>query len=182
MSEDEHWADGWDDALEELLGGPEEEPPQPTVAVLVAGIADPRLYAALLKGPKVQARCVVEAGVGMALLDDPGEEASMAAAETASSMLKGLQMILVRRGPSEDPGAGDMQARLYTDGKEVESVSPGLLLANSPQLLEDLLLDPEAAAPAVEAGVHTEDLSVTDAMEAITRGSGKKRRGRGKGA
>jgi hypothetical protein len=186
MAEEERWPDGWDDALEELLGDlpeviPEEET-QPKVAVLVAGIADPQVYAALLKGPKVAARCVAEAGVGMALLDDAEESAALDSAARASAMLRGLQMILVRRGPSDDPAAGDMQAYLYIDGEQSDTVSPGLLLANSPQLLEDLLLDPEAAAPVLAKGVYTEDLSVADAMGAITRRGGRKRRGRGNNA
>ncbi|MDR2565823.1 MAG: hypothetical protein LBC97_07145 [Bifidobacteriaceae bacterium] len=153
----------------------------PEVAVLVFGVGDQWLLAALLKGPQLAARTLAAEGMGMAVLDDAAEEAAAEAARTASATLRGQQLLLMRRGESADPAAGDIQASVYLDGREVQRVSPGLVLADSPQLLEDLLIDPDAAAPALAKAVSVAEVSAAEAIGIIGRSvsaARKARRGR----
>ncbi|MDR2379249.1 MAG: hypothetical protein LBD70_07495 [Bifidobacteriaceae bacterium] len=184
--------DGWDQALAELLAGqseaaPEAAPEAAQSAVLAFGIGDKRLLAALLKGPGIAARALDADGMGMAVLDDPSEQAAIGAARTASGTLRGQQVLLLRRGESADPAAGDIQAYLYLDGLERQRISPGLVLARSPQLLEDLLIDPESAASALAGAVDVTKLSAADAIAIIGRSVGaarkaaRGRRSRGRG-
>jgi hypothetical protein len=88
---------------------------------------------------------------------------------------------LLRRGESADPAAGDIQASLFLDGRETARVSPGLVLADSPQLLEDLLIDPDAAAPALAGAVSVAEVTAAEAIGIIGRSvsaARKARRGR----
>ncbi|MDR1441939.1 MAG: hypothetical protein LBJ02_06085 [Bifidobacteriaceae bacterium] len=141
----------------------------PDVAVLLLGVADKWLLAAILKGPQIAARALTAEGLGVAVLDDPAEEAALEAARTASDTLRGQQILLLRRGESTDLAAGDIQAYLYTDGDGPQKVSPGLVLAQSPQVLEDLLIDPQAAAPALAGAVDVSGLSAAEAIAIIGR-------------
>jgi hypothetical protein len=138
-------------------------------AVLALGIGDKWLLAALLKGPQIAARALTAEGLGLAVLDDPAEQAAMKAAETASGTLRGQHILLLHRGESSDPAAGDIQAYLYIDGTECQRVSPGLVLAQSPQVLEDLLIDPDAAAPALVGAIDVAQMSAADAIAIIGR-------------
>ncbi|MDR0626726.1 MAG: hypothetical protein LBG11_05615 [Bifidobacteriaceae bacterium] len=150
----------------------------PQAAVLALGIGDKWLLAALLKGPKIAARAVVAEGLGLAVLDDPTEAAAISAAQTASGTLKGQHVLLLRRGESVDPAAGDIQAYLYVDGRELQRVSPGLVLAQSPQLLEDILIDPEAAKRGLAGAIDVNEFSPADAIAVIQRVGSASRRGR----
>lgn len=169
--------DSWDQALEDLLAGPEDrtgtgEVPAREVAVLVLGVRDKRLLAALLKGPQIEARTVAAGAMGFAVLNNPGEQAALGAARTASSTLKGVPVLLMRRGPSDDPAAGDIQAYFFVDGEEHEKVAPGLALAQAPQLLEDLLIDPDAASEALRDAVDVRQLTPMEAIAIIARRAG----------
>ncbi|MDR1189141.1 MAG: hypothetical protein LBK95_17095 [Bifidobacteriaceae bacterium] len=187
----------WDEALADLLatetelGGasgpaPGVEPPHgwsqpeaqaaPEAAVLALGIGDKWLLAALLKGPQIAARALASEGLGLAVLDDPAEESATKAAETASGTLRGQHILLLRRGESADPAAGDIQAYLYLDGQSRQRVSPGLVLAQSPQLLEDLLIDPDSAARALAGAVDVSKISAADAIAIIGRSVSASRR------
>jgi hypothetical protein len=145
----------------------EAAPPARQVAVLVLGVSGKRLLAALLKGPQIAARTLAEGGMGFAVLDNPAEAAALEAARTASATLKGVPLFLMRLGPSQDPAAGDIQAYLFIDGELRERVAPGLALAQSPQLLEDLLIDPEAAEAALEAAIDVGQLTAAEAISVI---------------
>jgi hypothetical protein len=91
-----------------------------------------------------------------------------------------VPVFLVRRGPGDDPGAGDIQAYFFVDGDERERVAPGLALAQSPQLLEDLLIDPEAADLALRGAVDVTLLTPMEAIAIIARKAGADRRPRRK--
>ncbi|MDR2373010.1 MAG: hypothetical protein LBD77_02675 [Bifidobacteriaceae bacterium] len=195
----------WDEALAELLAdeasapgpAPEAAPPPAEAspppaeasplaaeasplaaeaAVLALGVGDKWLLAALLKGPQIAARTLSAEGLGLAVLDDPSEAAAVKAAETASGTLRGQQVLLIHRGESADLAAGDIQAYLYVDGERRHRVSPGLVLAQSPQLLEDLLIDPDAAAPALARAVDVSQVSAADAIAIIGRSVSAARR------
>ncbi|MDR1634412.1 MAG: hypothetical protein LBS27_05720 [Bifidobacteriaceae bacterium] len=180
----------WDQALTDLLaaeeasadgaglGGFEAGEQAPEVAVLVLGVGEPWLLAALLKGPQIAARALAAEGIGLAVLEDPAEEAALEAARTASGTLRGQQLLLLRRGESADPAAGDVQAYIYVDGQEVQRVSPGLVLAQAPQLLEDLLIDPAAAARALDRAIRVADVSAAEAIGIIGRSVGSARKAR----
>jgi hypothetical protein len=154
------------------LGLAPGQPAAREVAVLVFGVRGKRLLAALLKGPQIKARTLDAEGMGFAVLDDPSEAAALGAARTASSTLKGVPVFLMRRGPSADLGAEDIQAYFFVDGQERERVAPGLALAQSPQLLEDLLIDPEAAEAALRSAVDVSLLTPMDAIAIIARRAG----------
>jgi hypothetical protein len=150
------------------------EPAPPDVAVLVFGVGDAELLAALLKGPQIGARTLAAEGMGLAVLDHAGEVEALAAARTASATLKGVPVFLLRRGPTEDPSGSDIQGYLYVEGEERQRVSPGLALAQSPQLLEDLLIDPEAAEAALARAVDVNQLSAAEAIAIIGRNVGSR--------
>jgi hypothetical protein len=186
-------AHDWDRALEDLLaeqvaedvaptarefGGTPDVPPYKETAVLVLGVGDKRLLAAFLKGPRVAARTLAAGGMGFAVLDDPAEEAALAAARTASSTLRGVPVFLLRRGPTKDPAGADIQGYLWVDGVVRQRVPAGLALARAPQLLEDLLIDPEAAEVALAEAVSVEELSPADAIAIIGRNLRRSKRKR----
>jgi hypothetical protein len=191
----------WDSALQDLLAeGPDtpdavREPPAehlgpdgvaaPEAAVLVFGVGDKHLLAAFLKGPQIAARTVASRGMGFAVLDCAAETEAIRAARTASDTLKGVPVFLMRHGATEDPAAADIQAYLYVDGEEIQRPAPGLVLAQSPPLLEDLLIDAEAAEAALARAVDGSALSPADAIGIIgrsmsggTRRALRRRRGR----
>jgi hypothetical protein len=161
--------DGWDRALADLLGAPGEEPPAREVAVLVLGVPDARLLAAFLKGPQIGAKTLAAEGMGFAVLDQPSEDEAIEAARTASGTLIGVPVFLMHRGPTADPSGADIQAYLYVDGEERQRISPGLALAQSPKLLEDLLIDPEAADSALARAVDVTELAPAEAIGIIGR-------------
>ncbi|MDR1393890.1 MAG: hypothetical protein LBJ62_07990 [Bifidobacteriaceae bacterium] len=169
-------SDQWDQALEELL---EAEPDQSDetkfreVAVLVFDVSDKRLLAALLKGPQIAARTLAFIGGGVAVLDHSSEADSLEAARAASSALPDYPICLLHRGPSEDPAAGEIQARCFLGGADQGTIGPGLVLAPGPQLLEDLLIDPQAADKALEEAVDVSTLGAAEAMRIITRHAAK---------
>jgi hypothetical protein len=144
-----------------------EEPPE--VAVLVFAVPDELLLAAFLKGPQIAAKTLSAGGMGFAVLDHPTEAEALEAARTASATLKGVPVFLMHRGPTANPAGADMQAYLYVDGEERQRVAPGLALAQSPQLLEDLLIDPEAAEDALAEAVDVTELTPADAIAIIGR-------------
>ncbi|MDR0594629.1 MAG: hypothetical protein LBG60_15555 [Bifidobacteriaceae bacterium] len=141
-------------------------------------MGDEWLLAALLKGPQIAAKALAAAGLGMAVLDSAAEEDAIKAAEAVSATLRGQPILLLRRGESADPAAGDIQAYLYLEGQAVQRISPGLVLAQSPQLLEDLLIDPEAAAAALAHAVDVKSLSAAEAIGIIGRSVSAARRAR----
>jgi hypothetical protein len=71
-----------------------------------------------------------------------------------------------------DPAGSDIQAYLYLNGKQREPVPPGLALAQSPQLLEDLLIDPEVADQALQQAVDVTALTPAEAIKIIARQTG----------
>jgi hypothetical protein len=149
------------------LSGPPAEPKPREVAVLVVRARDATLLAAVLKGPRVDALALVKDGLGMAVLDDPTEAAALAAASRLSDTVGQETVLLLHRGPSDNPGAADLQAYQYQAGQEVASLAAGLVLAQLPQVLEDLLIDPEEGDKALRYAVHTGDLTTQQAIAII---------------
>jgi hypothetical protein len=150
---------------------------------LVLAVGSAYLLAALLKGPRIAARTMASEGMGFAYLDNPAEQAALEAARTASSTLKSVPVCLVRFGETEDHAASDLQAYLYVDGELRQRLAPGLALARSPQILEDLLIHPDEAEAALARSVNVTKLTAAEAIGIIGRSLGaremrKRRRGR----
>jgi hypothetical protein len=164
------------------VGVPTDEDGRPIreVAVMVLAVPDKRLLAAFLKGPQIAARTLAAGGMGFAVLDSPAEAAAMQAARAASTTLKGIPVFLMRRGATDDPAGADMQAYLYVDGEVRQRVSPGLALGQSPQLLEDLLIDAEAADAALRGAVDVSALTAAEAIGIIGRNFAGRPGGRGR--
>jgi hypothetical protein len=131
-----------------------------TVALLVTQVAEAEPLAAVCSLAGVQAD-VVASGVGaMAVLRDP--RAGAAAAAGVSRLLAGTQLVLLERR------AGAIAATTWSGGTQGEDVAPGLVLAEGPTLLEDLLLGDLAAAE-VDGAVASTGISRFKALRLLTR-------------
>jgi hypothetical protein len=169
--------------LGEPSPGDPDEPPElnlPEVAVLVIPCDDASLLAALLKGPKVDARVIVKEGLGFAVLANPTEAAALTAVVGVSRTLTDVPILLLHRGPSDNPGAADLQAYHYENGQEQATLPGGLVLAQSPQVLEDLLIDPPEAERALRHAIDSGEMTVEQAIRIIHNDRRRRpRRGRG---
>jgi hypothetical protein len=147
--------DAWDQALQGLLSG-EEAPPQ--LNLLLSGIGTPTVMAVVLRAVGIGARVLPAGALAVAVLDDPTEPAGLAAAEVVSAALVSGDvtgnLLFLRRGPSQDPEARDIQAYSYFEGKRSETLSPPLVLTALPNIVEELLLDP-ASAHVIEGAIHS---------------------------
>jgi hypothetical protein len=124
--------------------------------------------AAWLATAKVRAVVVPSEAGAVAVLDDPAERAAHDGARRLSSALTGAPVVLVRRGPSEDPGAADVQVTAHTPEGEIPAPAPGLVLANLPVVVEDLLLglaEPREVSGAVDSAA----LSGGDALRTVAK-------------
>ena len=163
--------DKWDQALDDLMQGrlgeapsadapPESaEPAEPAsvkVAVLLGPFHRPEWMAWALDQLGVPGRCLKAGRLTLAVLDDPDEAKWLKAAADLSAALVFSQVLAVRRGPSEDPAASDMQAFGYSDGEQIRSFPPGLLLASLEGPVEEVLLDPEGSAELLKGAVPSD--------------------------
>jgi len=136
--------------------GATQEPAEPTpvqVAVLLGPFHRPEWMAWALDQLGVPGRCLKAGRLSMAVLSDPDEAAWLEAAAELSDALVFSQVLAVRRGPSEDPAASDMQAFGFSVGHRVQTFPPGLLLASLDGPVEDVLLDPEGSEELLEQAV-----------------------------
>ncbi|MDR1151315.1 MAG: hypothetical protein LBK72_02345 [Bifidobacteriaceae bacterium] len=138
---------GWD----AMWTGPPRPEPRALILTPMA-LAGPA--AAVCAVARIAAVVVpVEVGA-VAVLADPEEHSAHDAARSLSTAMSGAAVVLLRRGPSEDPAAADIQVCHYQNGTRTSVAAPGLVLARLPGELEDLLLgvlDPHAVAGAVDA-------------------------------
>jgi hypothetical protein len=121
------WADDTSDAV-------------PRRALLLVPVADAALAAGLLRLTSVDAQIVPTDMGPVAVLAKAEESSAHEAARSLSDALDGATIVLLRRGPSDDPAAGDVQAVTYQRGDRLPVSSPGAMLANLPLDVEDLLL------------------------------------------
>lgn len=171
--------DRWDRALDDLLSGRVGEAPlggsplepgqagenpqanQPDldagepvqIAVLLGPFHRPEWMAWALHQLGVSGRCVKAGRLSLAVLDDPDEAAWHKAAADLSAALVFSDVVALRRGPSQDPAASDIQAFGYSDGQQTTALPPGLLLAKLPEPVEDVLLDPLGSADLLKRAV-----------------------------
>jgi len=152
-----------DDLIQGRLGqAPKDDPPplpsEPApvkVAVLLGPFHRPEWMAWALDQLGVSGRCVKAGRLSLALLDDPDEAGWLQAAADLSAALVFSQVLAIRRGPSEDPMASDMQAFGFSDGEKIRTFPPGLLLATLEGPAEELLLDPDGSAGLMKNAVAT---------------------------
>ncbi|MCL2092031.1 MAG: hypothetical protein FWH11_12685 [Micrococcales bacterium] len=103
-----------------------------TVALLLTQVVAAEPLAAVCCLAGVQAEAVGSAAGSVAVLTDPTAAAEAAAA--VSRMLPGTRVVLLERRD------GSIAAAVWSRGVRGEEAPPGLVLAEGPALLEDLLL------------------------------------------
>ena len=143
---------------DDLSGLDDEVPSVAMVLTPVAG-AEPLAAACAVAGVDVD---VVPSDVGaIAVLRNPS--AGAAAAEAVSRLLRAVPVVLLERRPAQ------ASASRWVGGERVGDLPPGLVLADGPAVLEDLLLG--SIAPADAAGVVASGgLSRWRALRILSRG------------
>lgn len=99
-------------------------------------------------------------------LTDAGVAAATKSVGELSKLLGGHHLVLVRRGPTDDPTDSDVQAARWQEGQLQDRLAPGLIVGALPDDLASLLLtggDPAALVGAVE----TKSLSRWAATKAL---------------
>ncbi len=157
---------------------PEPAPPVPdspsgleepvTVALLLTQVVAAEPLAAVCSLAGVQAEAVGSAAGSVAVLTDP--TAGAAAAAGVSRMLPGTEVVLLERR------AGSIAAAVWSRGARDEEVAPGLVLAEGPAVLEDLLLGSTTPGD-LEGTVPSAGMSRFRAMRLLTKAA-RQARGR----
>ncbi|MCL2423953.1 MAG: hypothetical protein FWD11_08715 [Micrococcales bacterium] len=160
------------------LGGTDDQPDPPdlgteptvpdvdldepvTIAVLLTQVVEAEPLAAVCALAGVQADAVASPAGSLAILADPTTGATAAA--NVSRVLAGTHVVLVeRRDGSIEAGVWSRGAR----GEEV--VAPGLLLAEGPAVLEDLLLG-DTTASDLEGAVPSAGISRFKALRLLSK-------------
>lgn len=149
---------------------------QQQIALLITPVASAKALAALSKLAEVGAAAFATEHGAVLVLDDVEYGASRAAAGQISAALRGVELILLRRGPSEDPADSDVQAVRYAQGKMGDKLAPGLIISGLDPLCERLILGSITSAElaAETAVVRADSLSKFAAMRALASGRKKK--------
>src|SRR5690625_8008995 len=74
------------------------------------------------------------------VFDDADFAAAHKNAQQLSQILKQVDAILLRRGPSEDPADSDVQATRFSGGAMRDKLAPGLIINGLDPLCERLIL------------------------------------------
>jgi hypothetical protein len=147
----------------------------PPVAVLLTGLPSVDLLVALCSLSDVAAWVGLTDAGAVAVLDDAGEEGAHEAAARLSQAMQGASVALLRRGPSEDPAAQDMQVVAYAAGVRGEMLPPGLVMAQLPVQVEDLVLG-LVEAPQLKDAVHSRTVSAVQATKLLVKGARRLRK------
>ena len=117
----------------------------PSVALVVTPVADPGPLAATCALAKVDVDAVPSAVGAIAVLRDPaaGEQAAAAISE----LLRAVPVVLLERREQQ------VSATHWVAGERTRELPPGLVLADAPELLEELLIS--GLRPADVPGVVT---------------------------
>jgi hypothetical protein len=124
--------------------------------LIVTAVERAELLAAICKLSSLRCLAVPTAAGAVAVLKSPDEVSSEAAGIALSGSLG--DVLALRRGPSDDPAASDIQAVPYHGGVAGEAAAPGLILANLPEAIEDLLLG-VSQAPDLDGTIDSDRLS-----------------------
>jgi len=159
--------------LDKLLGRPDpDSPPAPpvpetvdtdepvTVALLLTQVVAAEHLAALCALVGVGADAVASSVGSVAVLTDPA--AGAAAAATISRAMPGTEVVLFERRDGSITGA------VWSRGVRGDEVAPGLVLAEGPAVLEDLLLG-DATAADIDGTVPSAGISRFRALFLLSR-------------
>ena len=155
--------DGADEVVvpDDLSGLLEPAGQVPSVALVVTQVAAPEPLAAACALASVQVDAVPTSVGAVAVLRDPS--AAQAGAAAISQLLRQLPVVLLTRRE------GQISATRWVAGRHDEDLPPGLVLADAPSLLEDLLLG-GADASHVPGAVTSVGMTRWKAMRALARG------------
>lgn len=148
----------------------------PQVALLITPVASARALAGLGKLAAISGTAFATEHGAVLLLSDASYAASQEASARLSQALAGGELLLLRRGPSEDPADSDVQAARFAEGKFVKKLAPGLVLSGLDNLCEKLILgtlEPAGLDSATDA-IQTDTLSRFAALRALKSGRKKK--------
>lgn len=146
------------------------------VALLITPVASHKALAAVGKLAAVAGAAFATEHGAVLVLDDSEFGSSHASAGQVSQALAQTDVILLRRGPSEDPADSDVQAIRYTAGEMGDKLAPGLIINGLDPLCERLIIG--GLSPADLSGetdvIRCESLSKFAAVRALTAGRKKK--------
>lgn len=145
------------------------------VALLITPIASARALAAVGKLADAPGLAFATDSGAVLIFDDPQFSAANTSAVRVSQMLKSVEAILLRRGPSDDPADSDVQATRYLAGAAGDKLAPGLIVNGLDPLCERLILGGlnVAEVPEQAETVHSSSLSTFAAMRALAAGRKK---------
>lgn len=145
------------------------------IALLITPIAAARALAALGKLAEVPGLAFATEHGAVLILDDAEFSAALSGAAKISAVLKKVDAVLLRRGPSEDPADSDVQATRFSNGVAGDKLAPGLIINGLDPLCERLILGGLSAAdlPAETETIHSTALSKFAAMRALAAGHKK---------
>lgn len=145
------------------------------IALLITPIASARALAALGKLADVPGLAFATEHGAVMVFDDADFAAAHKNAQQLSQILKQVDAILLRRGPSEDPADSDVQATRFSGGEMGDKLAPGLIINGLDPLCERLIL---GGLPVDELigevdAIHSTSLSKFAAMRALAAGRKK---------
>ena len=146
------------------------------VALLITPIASQRALAALGRLAEVPGLAFATEHGAVIILDDAEFSAAHTSAQRMSQVLKKVDAILLRRGPSEDPADSDVQATRFSNGEPGAKLAPGLIISGLDPVCEKLIVGGVSTEelPDEVAGVHSSSLSRFAAMRTLAAGRKKK--------
>ena len=142
---------------------------RPELALLVTRVADPRALAALCALTQVAADIVGTEGGAVAMLQDLSEDAPQQAAAKVSKAMGSIDVLLVLRT------SGQISVTKYDGGSDLGDVPPGLVLATSTELVEDLIVGTITPAE-VPGSINSAELKPGRAMRLFTEAARDGRR------
>jgi hypothetical protein len=137
-----------------------------TIAVLLTQVVAAEPLAAVCSLAGVQAEAIGSTAGSVAVLTDPTSGAGAAA--DVSRLLPGTEVVLLERRD------GSIVAAVWSRGTREEEVAPGLVLAEGPAVLEDLLLGDTTAAD-LEGTVSSAGMSRFKAMRLLAKAARRTR-------
>ena len=157
---DASFGDGLDDQLRGILG---EESKQ---AVLVTGLRNPDLLAAVCLMAQVDADCLGMRTGAIAVLRDRAGQGPEDAAKRFTTVVAGMTAVLIVNR------ADRLEAHAWVNGVEGAQIAPPVLLANLDENVEDLVISQMTVDMLREDGpkvFSTDDLTAEQAIDIIHR-------------
>lgn len=146
------------------------------VALLITPIASARALAGLGRIAEVEGAAFATDHGAVLVLNDASFTGTLEASARLSQALGEVELLLLRRGPSEDPSDSDVQAVRFARGQMDQKLAPGLVMSGLDDLCEKLILEVVdlAELQSVTSVIDTASMSKFAAIRALKSGRKKK--------